>query len=216
MRIARGFVGQDYDPYVFNPQFERVAALCGRPEMGREAEAKAEFLRGAEEAFGIRRAWLFDANLGPVLDAYGEQVKATIRWNIEQGRALRTADLARAERLLAGLHERTADFFSTYDALLVPTTQVLPFDATIEYPTTIAGRELFSYLDWMRSCSDITATGAPAISVPAGFSSGGLPIGLQIVGRHRGEAALLGIAKLFEQATRHPDRRPPGAGDRNC
>ena len=177
--------------------------------LGATVEPAMPDLRGADEAFRIRRAWLFDAKLGPVLDTWGDQLKATIRWNIEQGRALRTADLARAEQLLAGLHERTAEFFTRYDALLLPTTQVLPFDADIEYPTRIGDVELTTYLDWMRSCSDITATGAPAISVPAGFSRAGLPIGLQIVGRHRGEAGLLGMAKLFEQATRYADRHPP-------
>jgi amidase len=181
--------------------------------LGAHVEPAMPDLRGAAEAFDIRRAWLFDANLGPVLDACGDRVgdlvKATIRGNVEQGRALRTADLARSERLLAALYERTAEFFDSYDALLVPTTQVLPFDVHTEYPTRIGDHQLSSYLDWMRSCCDITTTGAPAISVPAGFSRDGLPIGLQIVGRHRGEAALLGIAKLFEQATRYGEARPP-------
>jgi amidase len=177
--------------------------------LGAAVEPALPDLRGAEKAFLIRRAWLFAANLGPVVDVHGDRVKATVRWNVEQGRALSTADLARAESLLASLYERTAAFFGRYDALLVPTTQVLPFDAELEYPTRIGDRELGSYLEWMRSCCDITATGAPALSVPAGFSERGLPIGLQIVGPHRGEAALLGVAKLFESATGHAARRPP-------
>jgi amidase len=193
-----------------DPEIVAAVEAAGRvfEGLGTTVEAAMPDLRGAEEAFRIRRAWLFDANLGPVLDEHGDRLKATIRWNIEQGRTLRTADLAHAERLLAVQHERTAAFFATYDALLVPTTQVLPFDADLEYPTRIGDHELATYLDWMRSCSDITATGAPAISVPGGFSAGGLPIGLQIVGPHRGEAKLLGIAKLFEQATRYAERRP--------
>jgi len=209
LRIA---IGADFGGALpIEPEIVAAIESAGRvfEGLGAVVEQALPDLRGAEEAFHVRRAWLFAANLGPVLDAYGGQIKATIRWNIEQGRALGTADLARAERLFADLYERTADFFSSYDALLLPTTQVLPFDVDIEYPTRIGGHELGSYLDWMRSCSDITATGAPAISVPAGFSRDGLPIGLQVVGPHRGEAKLLGIARLFEQATRHGERRPP-------
>lgn len=200
---------------------EIVAAVTAAAEvyadLGATVTTALPDLRGAEEAFHIRRAWLFDANLGPVYDRHGDRLKDSIRWNIEQGRALGTSDLARAERLLGALYERTAQFFSGYDArdgydaLLLPTTQVLPFGVEQEYPTEINGHPLTSYLQWMRSCSDITATGAPALSVPAGFSAAGLPIGLQIVGPHRGEAGLLGIARLYEQATRYAERRPSAA-----
>lgn len=212
-RALRVAVAADFDGTLpVDPEIVAAVRAAGGvfEGLGATVEPALPDLRGAEEAFGIRRAWLFDALLGPVLDRHGDRLKATIRQNIADGRALSTADLARAERLLAALHERTAAFFATYDALLVPTTQVLPFDADLEYPTEILGRPMSSYLEWMRSCCDITATGAPAISVPAGFSAGGLPIGLQIVGPHRGEAGLLGIARLFEQATRHGERRPEG------
>lgn len=65
------------------------------------------------------------------------------------------------------------------------------------------------YLEWMRSCFLISATGCPALSVPAGFTSGGLPVGLQIVGPHHADLAVLRIGHAFERATRHGDRRPP-------
>ncbi len=210
-RTLRIAIGADFGGALpVDPEIVAAVEAAGRvfAGLGATVEPAMPDLRGADEAFRIRRAWLFDANLGPLLDTCGDQVKATVRWNIEQGRALRTADLALAERLLAGLHERTAEFFTGYDALLLPTTQVLPFDADIEYPTRIGDTDLTTYLDWMRSCSDITTTGAPAISVPAGFSRDGLPVGLQIVGRHRAEAALLGIAALYEQATHHATHHP--------
>ena len=75
--------------------------------------------------------------------------------------------------------------------------------------TEIEGVPMASYIDWMRSCFDITATGHPAISVPCGFTDEGLPVGLQIVGRHQSEFALLQIAHAFEQATQVGQRRPP-------
>jgi amidase len=64
----------------------------------------------------------------------------------------------------------------------------------------------------MRSCSDITVTGLPAISVPAGFTDDGLPVGLQIVGRYQDEWGVLQIAHAFEQATGFYRRRPVLAG----
>ena len=66
-----------------------------------------------------------------------------------------------------------------------------------------------SYIDWMRSCWYITMMSNPAISVPGGFTTTGLPVGVQIVGRHRDEWGILQLAHAFEQATRHGTRRPP-------
>ena len=87
-------------------------------------------------------------------------------------------------------------------------TQVEPFDVNTPYPTRIAGTAMATYLDWMRSCWYVTMMSNPAISVPAGFSATGLPVGLQIVGRHRDEWSVLQLAHAFEQATHHGRRRP--------
>ncbi|MGH2386985.1 MAG: amidase family protein, partial [Chloroflexota bacterium] len=73
----------------------------------------------------------------------------------------------------------------------------------------INGVKLDTYIDWMRSCSRITVTGAPALSVPCGFSRDGLPVGLQIVGRHQDDFGVLQMAHAFEQATGFGKRRPP-------
>ena len=76
------------------------------------------------------------------------------------------------------------------------------------YPTAIAGVPMPSYIDWMRSCWYVTVMASPAISVPAGFTQAGLPIGLQIVGRHRDDWGVLQLAYAFEQATHYGSRRP--------
>jgi amidase len=99
-------------------------------------------------------------------------------------------------------------FMAEVDAVALPVCQVAPFDIALEWPRDVAGRPMQSYIEWMRSCSDITVTGCPAISVPAGFTPDGLPVGLQLVGRHGGDLALLGLAHAFERATRSGDRRP--------
>ena len=99
-------------------------------------------------------------------------------------------------------------FFERYDVLLAPTTQVLPFPVELEYPTEIGGVPQDNYLEWMRSCTIISATGCPALSVPGGFTDDGLPVGLQIIGAPRADRRVLEVGHAFEQATRFGDRRP--------
>jgi amidase len=87
-------------------------------------------------------------------------------------------------------------------------SQVAPFPVEHEWVGEIAGVTMGSYIEWMRSCSRITMTAHPAMSIPAGFTSEGLPVGLQLVGRHRGELALMRLAAGVEQATGIGRRAP--------
>jgi amidase len=194
------------DPAVLAALTPQIAVF---ERLGAVVEEACPDLRGAEEVFRTLRAWQFDQSLGPVLDRSPEALKETIVWNIEQGRRLRGADLARAEALHTTLFHRVRRFFDSYDVLVCPVTQVLPFDASLEYPTEVAGVPQETYLDWMRSCYWISATGCPALSVPAAFTPEGLPVGLQVVGRHRGDLDVLQVGHGFEQATRVGERRPP-------
>jgi amidase len=104
------------------------------------------------------------------------------------------------------MFHRMRALLERYDALALPVSQVVPFDVELEWVREIAGVPMASYIEWMRSCSRITVTAHPAISVPAGFTAEGLPVGLQLVGRHRDEAALLRLAAAFE--TGHAHRWP--------
>jgi amidase len=92
----------------------------------------------------------------------------------------------------------------------LPVTQVAPFDVAVPYPTEIDGTPMATYIDWMRSCWYVSFMACPAISVPGGFTTDGLPVGLQIVGRHRDDWSVLQIAHAFEQATGYGSRRPRG------
>ncbi|WP_346620680.1 amidase [Blastococcus montanus] len=176
--------------------------------LGASVEEACPDLSGADDVFGTLRAWLFDAAFGDLARRRPDEVKESIRWNAEMGARLTGADLARAEQLHTTLYERMVEFFGRYDVLVAPTTQVLPFPVEIEYPTEIAGVAQENYLEWMRSCTVVSATGCPALSVPGGFTPDGLPVGLQVVGAPRADRRLLEVGHAFEQATGFGRRRP--------
>jgi hypothetical protein len=124
-------------------------------------------------------------------------MKATVIEELERGARLTGPEIAAAETKRAELFARFGRFMIDYDFLVLPTTQVPAFDVTKEFVTEIEGVPMQSYIDWMGSCYFITMTGLPAISVPAGFTPQGLPVGLQIVGRHQDDFGVLQMARLF-------------------
>ena len=152
---------------------------------------------GVDEAFQTLRALGFETGLGELLDSHPDQLKDTVRWNINAGRALTGPQIARANRLQSAAFSRMTAFMRDFDLVVGPVTQVLPFDVTQPYVTHINDVEQATYIDWMRSCYYITTTLHPAISVPCGFANG-LPVGLQLVGRFRDDVQLLRMAAAFE------------------
>ena len=176
--------------------------------LGAAVEEACPDLSGADDVFGTLRAWLFDATYSDLARRRPELLKQSIRWNAEQGATLTGADLARAETAHTRLYERMVAFFESFDVLLAPTTQVLPFPVELEYPTEIGGVPQENYLEWMRSCTIVSATGCPALSVPGGFTPDGLPVGLQIIGPPRADRRVLEVGAAFERATGHGLRRP--------
>lgn len=177
-------------------------------ELGATVDDACPDLSGADEVFGTLRAWLFEATFGDLVRKHPDEVKDSIRWNTELGAKLSGPDLARTETAHTKLYERMVAFFERYDVLLAPTTQVLPFPVEMEYPTEIAGVPQDNYLEWMRSCTIVSATGCPALSVPGGFTDQGLPVGLQVIGPPRADRRVLEAGHAFEQATRFGQRRP--------
>jgi len=154
----------------------------------------------ADDTFRTLRAWHFQASFGELLAEHPDAFKPSLADNIRAGEFLTGADVARAYRQRNTLGERMRRFFDEYDVLVLPVSQVPPFPADQEFPTQINGKPMETYLDWMRSAYFITVTGCPAISVPAGRTSTGLPVGIQIVARHGFERRLLEIAAGFEGA----------------
>jgi amidase len=101
------------------------------------------------------------------------------------------------------------EFFKKYEFLVLPVSQVAPFSIDLEFPQEINGVKMNTYIDWQKSAYHISALGNPAISVPAGFTSNNLPVGIQIVGRHRDDFGILQLAYAFEQKTQFAQRKPP-------
>ncbi len=208
VRIAfsRDLGGLPIDPRVTKAI---VAARASFQAIGCDVEDGQPAFTEAPEIFQVFRAWAFSIKYAPLLATHRHEMKDTVVWNIEQGLKLSGADIGKAEVKRGRLYHRVREFMEQRHFLVLPSTQVPPFDVTQPYVTEINGVRLPTYIDWMRACSDITVTGLPAISVPCGFTDEGLPVGIQIVGRHQDEWGVLQLAHAFEDATGIGRRRPP-------
>jgi amidase len=170
-------------------------------------EATPDFT-DADAIFKGWRAWRTDAAQSAAIAEHGDLIKETIRREAAHGAKLTGPDLSRLEMARTALYDRVTNFMDQHEFLICPVAQVPPYDIRERYVTSIEGIEMSSYIDWMRSCYYITVTGLPAISVPCGFTPEGLPVGIQIVGRHQDEFGVLQLAHAFEQATGLWRQRP--------
>jgi amidase len=214
--LARDFKGArvalsvDLGRYPVDAQVARVVRAQGDVlrGLGCVVEEAHPDLAGADEVFQTLRAWRFALEHGEELETHRPLMKDTVIWNTEQGLKLDGGAVARAEALRTALYHSMRAFMERHEYLVLPAAAVPPFPIEQRYVTEIAGVKLKSYIDWMGVCYAITVTGHPAISVPAGFTADGLPIGLQIVGRHQADFSVLQLAHAFEQATGVGARRP--------
>jgi amidase len=171
------------------------------------AQAEPDFAP-AEVSFRVLRAWNSATSYGAQLHEHPDAFKETLKGEIEEGLRLTGADLARAEIAHSQIWRAFQAFLAKYEYFVLPTTQLPPFDVNTPYPTEIAGVKFNSYIDWMKSCWYISATGNPAASVPAGFTPEGLPVGIQIVGRDKADFSVLQLAHAFETASGFGKKRP--------
>ena len=170
-------------------------------------EAEPDF-QDANGCFLAWRHWSIEQRFGNLSAQYRDELNEYVHWHVAEGRKLTGPYLARVEAKRTALYQRVQGFMEKYEFFLMPVNQVLPFDVNTSHPAEIAGVKMENYLAWMKSAYYISAVGNPAISVPCAFSATGLPIGIQIVGRHHDDWGVLQLAYAFEQATNVGSRRP--------
>ena len=154
------------------------------------------------QAWLVWRRWLVAARIAPLLlkPANRALIKPEALWEHDQAASLTGAQALHASAQRSAFYQHMLTLFERFDVLALPSAQVWPFDAALRWPTHINGREMDSYHRWMEVVIYATFAGLPCISVPAGFSADGLPMGLQLIGRPQGDAALLRLAFAYEQA----------------
>ena len=164
-------------------------------------------LENVDNVFQTYRAYSFANTHKEHIKNHRDKMKDTLIWNVEKGLSLSSLDISLAEAQRSIIDVNIAEFFENFDYLVIPTTNVLPFDKNKEYVDEIDGVKLETYIDWMSLCYAITVTGCPSISVPSGFVNG-LPTGVQIVGKKLDDLGVLQIAKIFEEETKYYLKEP--------
>ena len=195
----------------FEPEIRRVVDGNRKifEDLGCVVEEAEPDFTGVDEAFPVLRYVGSYPRFAPLVKERPEWVKDTIKFEVQQAERTGGADVARALARQALMYDQSRTFFERYAYFILPVTQVEPFDVNTPYPAAIAGTPMTTYIDWMRACWYVSFMSNPSIAVPGGFSATGLPVGVQIVGRHRDEWSVLQLAHAFEQATGHGKRRPP-------
>jgi amidase len=187
-----------------------VAAAARRfTELGCKVEQAEPDFTGVQQIIHVTRAARMVALHAEKLEKWRDQMNPNLVWNIEQGFPLTAKEIGEAEKGRTALYHRVRDFFQKYDLLLTPTVALPPFPQEMIYPKEINGQPMKNYQEWLYLTYAITMTGLPAISIPCGFTSEGLPVGLQIVGRRLAETTVLKAAAAYEAITPWKDQKPP-------
>lgn len=184
---------------------KEIAEICGAAtrvfaDIGAEVTDEIPDFTGVLEAFQTLRAVLFATMMEPILEQHRDKIAPEIIGNIERGLNIMPSQIFEAERVRIELFKKILAFFETHDFLICPAASIAPFSVDQRYVTEIDGKPCETYIDWFSITFALTMTSCPTISIPCGFTSEGLPVGIQIMGKPRGEAALLLVAKQFEQA----------------
>ncbi|WP_158968007.1 amidase [Chachezhania sediminis] len=154
------------------------------------------------------RSFLTGGGLAPLLER-GIEMKDSAMWEIGRYQSMTAEQVYAASVTRSAWFECAARLFDTYDVLVLPTAQAWPFDIDLPWPTEIAGRKMDTYHRWMQVTIPASLIGLPALSVPAGFGPEGLPMGMQLIGRHGNDGRILSVGQAYHEATEWPQMRPP-------
>ena len=154
-------------------------------------------------AWLVWRRWLVASRIAPFLKtaAHRDLIKPEALWEYDQASTLSGADVFAASQQRSAFYQHLLSVFGRFDVLALPSAQVWPFPLSMRWPQEIDGRAMDTYHRWMEVVIYATFAGLPCISIPAGFSPGGLPMGLQLIGRPQDEESLLRVAHAYEQAS---------------
>lgn len=197
--------GLPVDPRITSTIDKQRGVLEG---LGCKLDDAAPDFSGANEAFMVNRGVGFATSRYQLLQDHRDQLKDTVIWNVEAGLKLTALEIGNAEAKRAEVFHSVRRFMEDHEFMIFPVSQHPPFDVSQPYITEINGVTMDTYIDWMRSCYYVTVTGHPAISVPCGFTEDGLPVGVQIVGRHQDDFGVLQLAYAFQEATGFWKNRP--------
>lgn len=162
-------------------------------------------------AWCLLRHWLVSGRLNDFYQdpAKRPSIKPEAIWEIENGLALRAIEVIEASRVRTAWYQVVRRLFETHDYLVLPSAQVFPFAAETHWPDHVGGRKMDTYHRWMEVVVPGSLLGCPALNVPVGFNDDGLPMGMQIIGRHQADLAVLQLGFLYEQSTGWVRKRPP-------
>ena len=162
------------------------------------------------------RRWLVSATLRSYWRSPQQRalLKPAAQWEAEQGERLSAADVYEASAARSAFCQHMLTLFDRFDYLALPSAQVWPFDAELDWPKSIGNRSMDTYHRWMEVVIYATLAGLPAISVPVGFGASGLPMGMQLIGRPLADLAVLRLAQAHEErSTAVLSRAAPVLGD---
>jgi len=154
------------------------------------------------------RSWQVAGGKTGTAYASGAPVKDTATWEVEHGFSLSAVDVHNASAVRSDWFRAVMKLFQQYDALVLPSAQVWPFDVNLPYPTQIAGVAMDTYHRWMQVVIPVSILGLPGLSVPAGFGAAGLPAGIQLFGPRNSDGVLLAMGQAYHNATQWPQQRP--------
>jgi amidase len=171
---------------------------------GASVEETCPDLPDLERTYHTLRGMMWATAARRMPDEITQHFKPTLAENTTFGQALTMDDIADANLNRSAIYNNMVALFDTYDVLALPTVGCMPHPQSEEWVREVGGQTLTNYMDWLRFAFLATTTGLPAISVPVGLGPRGVPVGMQLIGKPRGEAGLLAAARAVEMAVGGP------------